>query len=111
MVRDSTAIEHPLHCEIAVRPCSFDSASPAVPSDELCGNIALQTFLVGPLGFELSEIYCIYALPSTDVAGELLATTVHGESADVELAVTAARTAYTSWSQLTPHARARHLYR
>ena len=43
--------------------------------------------------------------------GAVLATTIQGEQEDVDQAVNAARTAYASWSALTPHARARHLYR
>ncbi|XP_033629701.1 aldehyde dehydrogenase family 16 member A1-like [Asterias rubens] len=42
--------------------------------------------------------------------GEVLATTIQGEDEDVELAVGAASKAYTSWSQLPGHVRARHLY-
>ncbi|GAB1606851.1 uncharacterized protein LOC115222823 [Argonauta hians] len=45
--------------------------------------------------------------PST---GEVLATTLQGDQDDVEAAVKAARKAFTSWSTLPPHTRARHLY-
>jgi len=44
-------------------------------------------------------------------AGKLLATTMRGEAEDVELAVSTARTAYNTWSKLSPHVRARHIYR
>ncbi|XP_061407031.1 aldehyde dehydrogenase family 16 member A1 [Lethenteron reissneri] len=42
--------------------------------------------------------------------GEVLADTVQGTAEDVALAVGAARRAFTSWSALPPHVRARHLY-
>jgi len=42
--------------------------------------------------------------------GEVLASTTQGTKEDVDLAVQSARKAYTSWSALTPHERARHLY-
>ncbi|XP_038639391.1 aldehyde dehydrogenase family 16 member A1 isoform X2 [Scyliorhinus canicula] len=42
--------------------------------------------------------------------GESLATTVEGEDPDVELAVKVARRAFESWSKLSCHVRARHLY-
>jgi len=42
--------------------------------------------------------------------GELLATTIQGTSDDLDVAVSAARTAYDSWSNLAPHVRARYIY-
>ncbi|ESO93323.1 hypothetical protein LOTGIDRAFT_216152 [Lottia gigantea] len=45
--------------------------------------------------------------PST---GEVLTATIQGNSEDVDLAVKAARKAFQSWSTLSPHVRARHLY-
>ncbi|XP_037070445.1 aldehyde dehydrogenase family 16 member A1-like [Pollicipes pollicipes] len=42
--------------------------------------------------------------------GEVLASTVQGTQEDVNLAVGAARKAFLPWSQLSGHARARHLY-
>ena len=42
--------------------------------------------------------------------GEVLATTIQGTSEDLDAAVTAARTAYDSWSNLPGHVRARHMY-
>lgn len=43
--------------------------------------------------------------------GEVLASTVQGEKEDVDLAVSAARRAYESWSKSSGHYRARILYR
>lgn len=43
--------------------------------------------------------------------GAALATTLQGTQDDVNSAVEAASEAYTKWSKLSPHARARHLYR
>jgi aldehyde dehydrogenase (NAD+) len=43
--------------------------------------------------------------------GATLATTVQGEQEDVDAAISAARTAFESWSKLPGHVRARHLYR
>uniref|UniRef100_A0A4W3IE37 Aldehyde dehydrogenase domain-containing protein n=1 Tax=Callorhinchus milii TaxID=7868 RepID=A0A4W3IE37_CALMI len=45
--------------------------------------------------------------PST---GETLATTVQGEPTHIDTAVKAASTAFESWSKLSCHVRARHLY-
>lgn len=45
--------------------------------------------------------------PST---GDSLAKVTQGTAKDVDAAVAAARKAFTKWSKLTPHARARHLY-
>ena len=45
--------------------------------------------------------------PST---GEVLCKTIQGNQDDCNYAVQSAREAYGSWSKLTPHARARHLY-
>lgn len=45
------------------------------------------------------------------VVGEVMCTTMRGESEDVDLAISTARKAYESWSKLTPHQRARHIYR
>ena len=45
--------------------------------------------------------------PST---GKRLARVTQGTGKDVDAAVAAARKAFPSWSRLTPHARARHLY-
>ncbi|CAI9738335.1 aldehyde dehydrogenase family 16 member A1-like [Octopus vulgaris] len=45
--------------------------------------------------------------PSTD---EILATTIQGVQDDVEAVVKAAKKAFTSWSTLSPHTRARYLY-
>ncbi|XP_078481811.1 aldehyde dehydrogenase family 16 member A1-like [Ciona intestinalis] len=42
--------------------------------------------------------------------GEALADTIQGEEEDVNLAVSCAKTAFQSWSQLPAHTRARHLY-
>ncbi|XP_077999867.1 aldehyde dehydrogenase family 16 member A1-like [Glandiceps talaboti] len=42
--------------------------------------------------------------------GETLASTIQGTEEDVELAVTAARNAFNSWSKLPCHVRARYLY-
>jgi aldehyde dehydrogenase (NAD+) len=42
--------------------------------------------------------------------GATLATTVQGEQEDVDAAISAARTAFESWSKLPGHVRARHLY-
>ena len=42
--------------------------------------------------------------------GETLATTVQGTQEDVDMAVSAARTAYDSWSNAPGHYRARILY-
>ena len=42
--------------------------------------------------------------------GEVLASTVQGTEEDVEAAVSAAKTAHVTWSQLPGHVRARHLY-
>lgn len=42
--------------------------------------------------------------------GEKLASTVQGVQEDADLAVSAARKAYESWSKLPGHVRARHLY-
>ena len=44
-------------------------------------------------------------------AGAVLAKTTQGSAEDVDAAVKAASKAYTSWSNLSPHARARYLYR
>ncbi|KAF2363714.1 Aldehyde dehydrogenase domain [Trinorchestia longiramus] len=50
-------------------------------------------------------------IDSTDPAtGEVLAKTCQGTEEDVDVAVKAAAEAYTSWSELSGHARARHLY-
>lgn len=43
--------------------------------------------------------------------GEILASTVQGEKEDVDLAVSAARRAFESWSKSSGHYRARILYR
>src|SRR5438067_948434 len=45
--------------------------------------------------------------PST---GDKLARVAQGSAADIDAAVRAARTAYSVWNSLTPHARARYLY-
>ncbi|XP_043230403.1 aldehyde dehydrogenase family 16 member A1-like [Amphibalanus amphitrite] len=42
--------------------------------------------------------------------GQVLAATVQGTEEDVNVAVAAARKAFGSWSQLSGHARARHIY-
>ncbi len=42
--------------------------------------------------------------------GETLAQAADASAADIDAAVSAARTAYQSWSALSPHQRARHLY-
>lgn len=42
---------------------------------------------------------------------QVLAKTTQGTDEDVDTAVKAAVEAYKSWSQLSGHARARHLYR
>ena len=42
--------------------------------------------------------------------GKTMATTLKGTTEDVDTAVKAATDAYGSWSQLSGHARARHLY-
>src|SRR5579859_5409006 len=42
--------------------------------------------------------------------GKTIARTTNGTSDDIDLAVRAARRAFKSWSALSPHARARHLY-
>ena len=42
--------------------------------------------------------------------GEELALTCDGSAEDVDAAVAAARTAFESWSTLSPHVRAKHLY-
>ena len=42
--------------------------------------------------------------------GKTMATTLKGTTEDVDTAVKAAEDAYESWSQLSGHARARHLY-
>ena len=51
-----------------------------------------------------------YYTTTAPATGEKLADTIQGDKADVEHAVSCARTAHTSWSQLAPHVRARHLY-
>ncbi|XP_063157218.1 aldehyde dehydrogenase family 16 member A1 isoform X3 [Candoia aspera] len=50
---------------------------------------------------------CTVRNPTT---GEPLATTIQGTGEDVNKAVTAAKKAFESWSQLPGHVRARHLY-
>ncbi len=52
-----------------------------------------------------------YSLNTISELGEALATTVQGTQEDVDLAVAAAKKAYTSWSQTPGHVRARILYR
>ena len=42
--------------------------------------------------------------------GEILCKTIQGNQDDANFAVESARQAFGSWSQLSPHARARHLY-
>jgi aldehyde dehydrogenase (NAD+) len=42
--------------------------------------------------------------------GEVLAESAQATTADVDAAVASATTAFSSWSALAPHARARHLY-
>eukprot|EP00794_Sanderia_malayensis_P012705 gene12705-14010_t len=42
--------------------------------------------------------------------GEKIASTIQGEAEDIDLAVAAAREAFKTWSKLSCHARARHLY-
>lgn len=42
--------------------------------------------------------------------GEVLATTIQGTKDDLDTAVSAARVAYESWSNLPGHVRARHMY-
>ena len=42
--------------------------------------------------------------------GKTMATTLKGTTEDVDTAVNAAKEAYGTWSQLSGHARARHLY-
>ncbi|XP_014677869.1 PREDICTED: aldehyde dehydrogenase-like isoform X2 [Priapulus caudatus] len=42
--------------------------------------------------------------------GEVMASTVQGTQEDVDTAVAAAKTAFGSWSKLSGHVRARHLY-
>jgi len=50
-------------------------------------------------------------LESTNPAtGDVLASTVQGTNEDIDCAVSAARTAYNSWSNLSGHVRARHIY-
>ena len=44
------------------------------------------------------------------VDGKTLATTLKGTKEDVDTAVTAAKNAHETWSQLSGHERARHLY-
>ncbi len=51
-----------------------------------------------------------YYTATAPATGEDLAKTVQGTAEDVEYAVGCARAAHTSWSQLPPHVRARHLY-
>jgi len=47
---------------------------------------------------------------SNPARGETLAQAADASAADIDAAVRAARTAYQSWSALSPHQRARHLY-
>ncbi|XP_064627750.1 aldehyde dehydrogenase family 16 member A1-like [Lineus longissimus] len=42
--------------------------------------------------------------------GEVLASTVQGDEADIDFAVTSAKTALKTWSTTSPHIRARYLY-
>ncbi|XP_063157217.1 aldehyde dehydrogenase family 16 member A1 isoform X2 [Candoia aspera] len=53
---------------------------------------------------------CTVRNPTTGRDGEPLATTIQGTGEDVNKAVTAAKKAFESWSQLPGHVRARHLY-
>jgi hypothetical protein len=41
----------------------------------------------------------------------VLASTVQGDESDIDIAVTSAKNAFKTWSTLSPHVRARHLYR
>ncbi|KNC56340.1 aldehyde dehydrogenase [Thecamonas trahens ATCC 50062] len=58
---------------------------------------------VHPAGAKYRPSVC----PAT---GEELCVTCDGTDADVDVAVSAARTAFESWSALEPHVRAKHLY-
>ena len=49
-------------------------------------------------------------LNDNHVLGAKIASTTQGEKEDVDLAVAAACKAFKSWSKLSGHARARHLY-
>ncbi len=56
-----------------------------------------------PSDRKYSEVKC----PGTH---EVICHTMEGTSADVDVAVAAAKTAQVSWAALTPHARAKHMY-
>ncbi|XP_067674449.1 aldehyde dehydrogenase family 16 member A1-like [Haliotis asinina] len=51
-----------------------------------------------------------YYQTKSPATGEILASTIQGEEADVECAVRAARNALDDWRDAPPHVRARHLY-
>ena len=51
-----------------------------------------------------------YLSVSNPARGEPLAQVADASAADIDAAVSAARSAYESWSALSPHQRARHLY-
>jgi aldehyde dehydrogenase (NAD+) len=51
-----------------------------------------------------------YLTASNPARGETLAQTADASTADIDAAVKAARAAHGSWSALSPHQRARHLY-
>ena len=51
-----------------------------------------------------------YHSVSNPARGETLAQVADASAADIDAAVTAARNAYKTWSALSPHQRARHLY-
>jgi aldehyde dehydrogenase (NAD+) len=51
-----------------------------------------------------------YYTTTAPATGEKLADTIQGDKSDVEYAVSCARAAHSSWSQLAPHVRARYMY-
>ena len=51
-----------------------------------------------------------YLPVSNPARGEPLAQVADASAADIDAAVSAARSAYKSWSALSPHQRARHIY-
>ena len=53
--------------------------------------------------------YCFF-LTKDHVLGEVLAKTTQGTKEDIDLAVEAARTAFDTWSSLSNHTRALHIY-
>ena len=67
----------------------------------------LGHFIRGSFRAPVDGVYFDTLDPST---GETLAAVAQGSAADIDAAVTAARSALPAWQALTPHARARFLY-